>query len=218
MFGNTTPAVDRARARLEGGGYEVLVFHATGTGGQTMEWLIADGFFAGSLDLTTTEWADDVCGGVFDAGAERGLAAARAGRAGGARARLPRHGQLRRARDGSGALPGPPPLSVEPECHPDAHRRRGEPANWRSPGRGGERGDRPGRRPAAAGGRIELDSPGQPFWDPEADGACFAAIRANLRPDIPVEELDANINDPAFADRAVDLLLELIDEDATVTG
>ena len=80
MFGNTTACVDRARATLEDAGYEVLVFHATGTGGKTMESLIADGYFiAGSLDITTTELADEVCGGVFGAGPERCLAASRAG-------------------------------------------------------------------------------------------------------------------------------------------
>ena len=79
MFGNTTACVDRARGALEAAGYEVLVFHATGTGGRTMESLIADGYIAGSLDITTTELADEVCGGVLSAGPERCLAAARAG-------------------------------------------------------------------------------------------------------------------------------------------
>ncbi len=79
MFGNTTKAVDHARGILEDSGYEVLVFHATGTGGRTMESLIADGLIAGSLDITTTELADEVCGGVFSAGPDRCLAAARAG-------------------------------------------------------------------------------------------------------------------------------------------
>ena len=79
MFGNTTTCVERARGVVERGGYEVLVFHATGIGGRTMESLIADGYIAGSLDLTTTEIADYVCGGVFSAGPERCEAASRAG-------------------------------------------------------------------------------------------------------------------------------------------
>lgn len=79
MFGNTTLAVDRARGVLEARGYEVLVFHATGTGGRTMEDLIADGYIAASLDITTTELADEVCGGVLNAGPERCLSASRAG-------------------------------------------------------------------------------------------------------------------------------------------
>ena len=79
MFGNTTRCVDHARGILENKGYEVLVFHATGTGGKTMESLIADGYIAASLDITTTELADEVCGGVFSAGPDRMMAAARAG-------------------------------------------------------------------------------------------------------------------------------------------
>ena len=79
MFGNTTPAVDRARERLESRGYEVLAFHATGSGGKTMEDLVGDGYFQGVLDLTTTELADYVCGGVMSAGPLRGRAAPSAG-------------------------------------------------------------------------------------------------------------------------------------------
>jgi uncharacterized protein (UPF0261 family) len=59
-------------------------------------------------------------------------------------------------------------------------------------------------------GVSQLDSPGQPFWWPEADRALYEAIKANLRPGIPIEEVDANINDPAFADRAAGRLLELL--------
>ena len=71
MFGVTTPCVSTARAYLESLGYEVLVFHATGTGGQSMEKLVEDGFIAGVLDITTTEWADQLVGGVFNAGPNR---------------------------------------------------------------------------------------------------------------------------------------------------
>ena len=71
MFGVTTPAVTRARERLEDLGYEVLVFHATGTGGQSMEALASGGFLAGLLDITTTELADDLVGGVLSAGPDR---------------------------------------------------------------------------------------------------------------------------------------------------
>ncbi|MBL8157911.1 MAG: Tm-1-like ATP-binding domain-containing protein, partial [Anaerolineae bacterium] len=79
MFGNTTRAVDRARGLLEAAGYEVLVFHATGSGGRTMEALIRDGLIRGVLDMTTTEWADELLGGVLSAGAERLEAAAVSG-------------------------------------------------------------------------------------------------------------------------------------------
>lgn len=71
MFGVTTPCVDQAKAYLEKNGYEVLVFHATGTGGKTMETLINAGFFQGVLDLTTTEWCDEIVGGVLSAGNTR---------------------------------------------------------------------------------------------------------------------------------------------------
>ena len=71
MFGNTTACIDRARASLDGAGWEVLVFHATGVGGRTMQRLAAEGLLAGLFDLTTTELADEVCGGVFSAGTER---------------------------------------------------------------------------------------------------------------------------------------------------
>ena len=59
-------------------------------------------------------------------------------------------------------------------------------------------------------GVSQLDSPGGPFWDPEADGACYDAIKRNLKPGIPVIEVDANINDPEFADRAVEMLLGML--------
>ena len=71
MFGVTTPAVNFAREYLEKNGYEVLVFHATGIGGRTMESLVSDGYFTGVLDLTTTEWADELVGGILNAGEHR---------------------------------------------------------------------------------------------------------------------------------------------------
>ena len=77
MFGVTTPCVDFAKEFLEERGYEVLVFHATGTGGKTMESLIDAGFFKGVLDITTTEWCDEIVGGVLGAGPNRLEAAGR---------------------------------------------------------------------------------------------------------------------------------------------
>src|SRR5205814_6997652 len=79
MFGVTTPCVTRARERLEELGYEVLVFHATGTGGQSMEALVRGGYLAGVLDVTTTELADELVGGVLSAGPDRLEAAGAAG-------------------------------------------------------------------------------------------------------------------------------------------
>ncbi|NBC04468.1 MAG: UPF0261 family protein, partial [Bacteroidetes bacterium] len=79
MFGVTTPCVSEVRKKLEKAGYELLVFHATGTGGRAMEGLIEDGFFAAVADITTTEWADQVVGGVLPAGEDRLEAAGRKG-------------------------------------------------------------------------------------------------------------------------------------------
>ncbi len=79
MFGVTTPCIEKAKAYLEGKGYEVVVFHATGTGGKTMEALIDSGFFKGVLDITTTEWCDELVGGVLNAGPNRLEAAGRNG-------------------------------------------------------------------------------------------------------------------------------------------
>ena len=76
MFGVTTPAVEHAQKYLEQQGFEVIVFHATGTGGKTMEALIESGYFDGVLDLTTTEWCDELVGGVLNAGPNRLDAAA----------------------------------------------------------------------------------------------------------------------------------------------
>jgi uncharacterized protein (UPF0261 family) len=79
MFGVTTPCVTAAREYLESQGYEVLVFHATGAGGMAMESLVESGFIKGVFDATTTEWCDEVAGGVFSAGSHRLEAAGKAG-------------------------------------------------------------------------------------------------------------------------------------------
>jgi uncharacterized protein (UPF0261 family) len=98
MFGNTTACVTHARELLEVQGYEVLVFHATGTGGRTMEAVLGGGYATANLDLTTTELADEVCGGLLSAGPERLLAA------------LCGPGQLLGAGHGARAPPGTSPL------------------------------------------------------------------------------------------------------------
>src|SRR5204862_3800187 len=79
MFGNTTDCVNEAKRIMEEAGYEVLVFHATGAGGRAMESLIESGMVAGVLDITTTEWADELVGGIRSAGPSRLEAAARLG-------------------------------------------------------------------------------------------------------------------------------------------
>ncbi len=210
MFGNTTTAVGHAQGIVEAAGYEVLVFHATGTGGRTMEDLIADGYIVGSMDITTTELADTVCGGVFDAGAERCLAASRAG--------IP-----------AMIVPGCVDMANFGgiETVPEAYRGRNL-YQWNPDvtllRTSVEENVRIGEMIAAAaneasapvaivlplGGVSMLDSEGERFWDPEADGACFNAIRNNLRPDIPVIELGHNINDPAFSGSVAQTLLDML--------
>ena len=142
MFGVTTPCVTRARERLEELGYEVLVFHATGTGGQSLEALAAGGFLAGALDVTTTELADELVGGVLSAGPDRLEAAGRVGHPAGRLAGRAGHGQLRPARDRARAVRGPQPLRAQPDGHADAH------------DAGGERRARPPHRAQAQRGRV----------------------------------------------------------------
>ena len=212
MFGNTTLAVDRARAVLETHGFEVLVFHATGTGGRTMEGLISDGHIAASLDITTTELADEVCGGVLSAGPERCLAASRAG--------IP-----------AVLVPGCVDMANfwAMDTVPDKYRSR-KLYQW-NPNitllrTNIEENKHIGEMIAAAAnaatapvailiplkGVSKLDSPGGAFWDPQADQACFEAIKRDLRPGIPVIEMDNNVNDSEFADRAAQTLLDILEK------
>ena len=210
MFGNTTPCVNRAREALEKKGYEVLVFHATGTGGKTMEGLIASGYIAANLDITTTELADYVCGGVMSAGPDRMMAAARAG--------IP-----------TVLVPGCVDMCNfwEIDAVPEKYRGRNL-YRW-NPNvtlmrTNVEENVTMGKMIAAAAnastgpvavliplkGVSQLDSPGGPYWDPEADRACYKAIKDNLKPGIPYIEMDNNINDPEFADKSVELLLGMM--------
>ncbi len=210
MFGNTTPCVMRARELLEVAGYEVLVFHATGSGGRTMEALIEAGFVTACMDVTTTELADEVCGGVMSAGPERLMMAGRIGIptviAPGcvdmvnfwARETVPPHYQQRCLYEWN-------PNVTLMRTNPDENRQIGE---WIARAANAAQGPVAVLLPLR--GVSQLDSPGGPFWDPEADAACFAAIREHLRPDIQLIEVDANINDPEFAERAVGVLLDLL--------
>jgi len=210
MFGNTTACVDRARGVMEGAGYEVLVFHATGTGGKTMESLITDGYIVGSLDITTTELADEVCGGVLSAGPKRGWAASRAG--------IP-----------AVLVPGCVDMAnfwgieTVPGKYKDRNLYAWNP-NVTLMRTNVEENIKMGEMIAAAAnastalvavvlplkGVSMLDSPGGRFWDPEADQACYDAIKKNLKPGIPVIEIDHNINDPEFADKCAEVLLDML--------
>lgn len=210
MFGNTTACVNRARATLDAEGYEVLVFHATGTGGQTMESLIGDGFFSGVLDITTTEWADEVCGGVLTAGSARLDAAALNG--------VPQvvvPGCLDMANFGPRAsMPSTFNDRLLYEWNPAVTLMRTTAEENRQMGR--IFAEKLSRATAAVKVLIPLkgfsilDSPGERFWDPVADAAFTETLREHLRPDIPIEELDLNINDSPFADHATESLLKML--------
>jgi uncharacterized protein (UPF0261 family) len=210
MFGNTTTAVNHARELLEAAGYEVLVFHATGAGGRTMESLIADGYISASLDMTTTELADYVCQGVFSAGPERCLAASRAG--------IPAvlvPGCVDMANFGG--------IETVPEQYRGRNLYQWNP-NVTLLRTNVEENRRIGELLATAAnaasapvafllplrGVSMLDSAGGRFWDPPADQACYDAIKQNLRADIPVYELDNNINDPQFSAAAAKTLLAML--------
>jgi len=210
MFGVTTPGVTRARERLEGLGYEVLVFHATGTGGQSMEVLADSGFLTGVLDLTTTELADDLVGGVLSAGPDRLEAAGRAG--------LPQVVSL-----GALDMVNFGPRDSVPEKfegrnlyvhNPTVTLMRTTPEECRELGR------RIGTKLSAATGPTALFIPlegismiaveGQPFHDAEADRALLEGLRETLEDSVEVHELPHDINADAFADAMADRLHELI--------
>jgi len=210
MFGNTTPCVENAKAILEAAGYEVLVFHATGAGGRTMESLVEAGVIAGVLDVTTTEWADELVGGVFTAGPARLEAAARCG----------------------------VPAVVTPACldmvnfwapstipekfrgrrfyqhNPDITLMRTTPEECALLGQIVAEKLNLSRGPVAVliplRGWSMIDAPGGPFWWPEADQAFAEALKAALRPDVAIVEINANVNDPEFARRCAETLLEMM--------
>jgi uncharacterized protein (UPF0261 family) len=210
MFGVTTPCVTTARERLEELGYEVLVFHATGAGGQSMEALAKDGFLAGVLDVTTTELADELVGGVLSAGPDRLEAAGAAG--------VPQVVSL-------GALDMVnfgPRESVPPQFddrnlyvhNPTITLMRTTPEEC------AELGRTIGRKLSAAsgptvlfiphGGVSMIATPGQPFHDPAADDALVAGLRETLRDSVEVHERSEDVNDPQFAAAMADRLHELI--------
>jgi uncharacterized protein (UPF0261 family) len=213
MFGVTTPAVEAARARLTELGYEVLVFHATGAGGRALEALAADRLVSGVLDLTTTELADDLVGGVLSAGPDRLTAAGAAG--------VPQviaPGALDMVNFGPpDTVPGQFGGRLFFEHNPAVTLMRTTAEEM------AELGARIGRKAAAATGPAEvfwpergisaLDADGQPFWDPAADAACLAALDRELTPaGRTLRRVDAHINDPRFATAMADRLHQMITE------
>ena len=214
MFGNTTDCVNACGKALNDKGFEVLVFHATGAGGRAMETLVADGLVEGVLDITTTEWADELCQGVFSAGPERLDAPGQRG--------IPHlivPGCVDMANFGA--------PSTVPEKFRQAKRLLYE---WNpsvtlmrtNVDENRQMGEIFAKKANAATGPVAfliplrgvsmLDGDGQPFCDREADRAMFDAIKTNLKPGIPIVELDLNINDPAFAAKAVEMMLRLMSQ------
>jgi uncharacterized protein (UPF0261 family) len=210
MFGNTTPAVDNARSIVEAQGYEVLVFHATGTGGKTMEALIRDGFISGVMDITTTEWADEICGGVLSAGPDRLSAAAEAG--------VPQV-----------VVPGCIDMCNfwAPETVPEKYKGRTF-YQWNpnvtlmrtTPEENAQMGKIFAEKLSKAKAPVvvmiplkgfsQIDLEGKPFYLPEANQAFIEALKANLRKDIPVVEMDMDINDPRFSSKVAETLLGML--------
>ena len=212
MFGNATPAVDHARQIVEARGYEVLVFHATGTGGRTMESLIEDGYIAGVLDITTTEWADEVCGGVLSAGPNRLEAAARMG--------IPqvvvpgcidmcnfwaRH-----------TVPEKYAERIFYEWNPNVTLMRTTPQENRQLGEIFAEKLNASSGPVAVliprKGFSQIDLQGEVFYWPEANQAFIQALKGKLRDDIPVTELDFDINAPEFSGQVAETLLNMLTE------
>lgn len=210
MFGNTTKAVGVAREILEQAGYEVLVFHCTGNGGRTMEALADAGKLVGILDLTTTEWADELVGGVFRAGPRRLEGAAKRG--------IP-------------AIVTPGCLDMVNFWAPDTvpEKFKGRTFYPHNPNvtlmrttveecreLGGIFAEKLNESKAPLTvllpekGWSVIDSPGGPFWLPEANKAFHKTLKENLRPDIRVVEMDNNINDEEFASACANELLSNI--------
>ncbi|HXH36419.1 MAG TPA: Tm-1-like ATP-binding domain-containing protein [Plantibacter sp.] len=219
MFGVTTPAVDAARGRLDELGYEVLVFHATGSGGQALESLARSGMLAGVLDLTTTELADDLVGGVLTAGPDRLTAAGASG--------VPQLVSL-----GALDMVNFGPRDTVPDRFTDREffvhnatvtlMRTTEDENR-------ELGTRIGSKLAAAtaptillvprGGVSALDADGLPFHDPIADSALIDAVLAEVEGSaVTVIDRPEHINDPAFAILAADTLHALVGANTGTIG
>lgn len=210
MFGVTTACVTAARKILEEAGYEVLVFHATGVGGRAMEDLIHDGFVTGVLDITTTELADELVGGVMSAGARRLTVAGRAG--------IPQVVSI-----GAVDMVNFGPRDTVPEKFQGRKFYQHNPnvtLMRTTPEENEEIGKRMGRRLRDARGPVQVFLPlrgvssyskaGGPFHDPTADTRCIDAIKQGAGPRVKIQLLDTDINDPAFARACAQALLDLL--------
>ena len=212
MFGVTTPCVDFAKEYLEERGYEVLVFHATGTGGKTMESLIDAGFFKGVLDITTTEWCDEIVGGVLGAGPNRLEAAGRN--------HVPQVisvGALDMVNFG--------PIDTIPEKFKSRNLYKHNPTVTLMRTTVEENikfGQKIAEKLNASFGKTVLilplkgvsmiDAPGQPFYGSKEDEALFDTLKNNIDKDkVNIVEMDNNINEKAFAQRAAEELIKMLE-------
>ena len=208
QFGNTTACVTKAKEILEAAGYEVLVFAATGAGGRIMESIIESGVVAGVLDVTTTEWADELVGGTLAAGPTRMDAAAHAG--------VPvvvAPGCLDMVNFGE---PATVPAKFKGRTfyhhNPQVTLMRTTPAECAELGAILARKANAYTAPSAIllprKAISVISAAGQPFHDAQADVALFDAIRRDAK--VPVEEHALEINDPAFATACAERLLGLM--------
>lgn len=211
MFGVTTPCAEQAKKSLEQAGYEVLVFHATGSGGDAMETLIRDGVFAGVLDLTTTELADELVGGFLSAGPGRLTAAAEC--------EVPQVVSV-----GATDMVNFHALESVPERFNQRkfHSHNASVTLMRTTAEEcAAIGADLGRKVASSKGPCEvhlpnkgvsaIDRQGEDFDDPIARAMLFDTIRAHAR-HIPVVEHDYHINDPEFASAIAGALIRLIEK------
>ncbi|QSG09024.1 Tm-1-like ATP-binding domain-containing protein [Halapricum desulfuricans] len=212
MFGVTTPCVQTAREYLEERGYETIVFHATGTGGKAMEDLVRQGVIDGVLDVTTTEWADELVGGVLNAGPDRLDAAAETGTP-----QVVSTGALDMVNFG--------PRDSVPETFEDRqfHIHNPQVTLMRTtPEENAELGEIIAEKLSAATGPTALylplsgvsmiDIEGEDFHDPEADTALFEALREHLADSVELVEMETDVNDEAFARAMAEKLDEYMQE------
>lgn len=200
MFGITTPCAERVRSLLSGRGIEALVFSANGVGGRSMERLIREGRLAGVVDVTTTELADRLVGGILPA---------TDGRLEGAGAQ----GLPQVVSPGALDVVNFGPFDTVPDRFRGRRLLRHNAAVTlmrTTPEECAQLGAELAAKLAAGHGprtvvlplrgMSELSLPGGPFHDPDADAALFAAVRDGLPADVELVELDTHINDPAVAD------------------
>ena len=214
MFGNTTKAVTQCTELLDEAGIDTLVFHATGTGGRAMEELIFAGYADAVLDMTTTELADELCGGILSAGPKRLEGAVQMG--------IPylivpgcvdmvnfaaMDTVPEKYRDGTRTLYSWGPLATLMRTNVEENRRLGEIFAEKTAKAEGKV-----QFLLPEGGLSALDLPGEMFYSPEADTALFETIKSKVRKDIPVTGSTFEINSSDFARLAVSTLLDMMQE------